>query len=80
MATVVKIKLGDREVDAREEQFEIKREDWNDYELADGGRIRVKTVVTKIFRVLDETGKPAVNADGEPFVVVRSTNQVTASS
>src|SRR5437870_2990243 len=79
MANIVKLNLGDQTVDAREEDFEIKSEDWNVYELADGGRVKVKTVVAKIFRVLDADGKPALDPAGEPFVVVRHNIQVSAS-
>ena len=44
--------------------FEIGREEWNEYKLLDGGVIRVKLVVTRIYQVLDEDGKPVPNQDG----------------
>jgi hypothetical protein len=43
-------------VEVSEEDFEIVREDWNEYRLLDGGTVRVKTTVARIFRVLDEKG------------------------
>jgi len=62
-----------------EEEFKVVREEWNEYELLDGGRIRTKNSVQKIYRVLDADGKPALTPEGDPQVVISSTNQVTAS-
>jgi hypothetical protein len=80
MARIVKIRLGEQEVDAIELDFSIKREEWNEYELADGGRVRIKTSVAKIFRVLDSNGKPAFLPDGDPAVVVRHNSEISARS
>lgn len=76
---IEKVRLPDGEHDAIEVDFEIAREDWNDYRLADGGRVRVKVVVSKVFRVLDAEGKPANQPNGEPFLVIRHVIQVAAS-
>ena len=68
-----------REVSVRDEQFSTIREDWNEYETASGVRVRVKTVVQKISRLLDQDGKPAFQADGDPHIAVRSQIQVVSS-
>ncbi|MBI4311948.1 MAG: hypothetical protein HY681_09210 [Chloroflexi bacterium] len=76
MATIVKIRLGDKEYQAIEQSWEIGSEPWSEYKLADGGLVRVRTTVQKIFRILDDSDKPAFNADGDPFFLVRHTTQV----
>ena len=63
----------------RNESFRTIREDWNEYEMASGVTVRVKTVVQKIGRVLDSDGKPQFDAEGDPHVVVRSQIQVVSS-
>jgi len=63
--------ISGEEYEVREESFETIREDWAEYIMASGVRVRVKTQVGKLFRILDEKGNPAVNAQGDPFVVVR---------
>jgi len=45
----------------------IVGDDWNEYELEDGSRIRIKTVVTKVLR-LDEY----FDAYGNPIYVIQS--------
>ncbi len=79
MKPTKRIKVGDREVNAREEDFEIVREDWNEYRLLDGGSVRVKTTVARIFRVLDDDGRPLHDQDGDPQVVVRHNTQIVAA-
>ena len=79
MRPTKRIKVGDREVNAREEDFEIVREDWNEYRLLDGGSVRVKTTVARIFRVLDDEGRPVYDQDGDPQVVVRHNTQIVAA-
>ena len=49
-----------------EVDFEIAKEDWNDYRLADGGRVRLKLSACKIYRILDDKGKPARDVRGDP--------------
>jgi len=48
--------------------FEVVKEDWNQYKLEDGSTIKVKVVVSKIIR----TNKYLPN--GEPIYVVQSGN------
>lgn len=39
-----------------EREFEIDRESWSRYKLLDGGEIRVKTTVLKIYAIVDANG------------------------
>ena len=79
MAKIIKVKAGEHEFDAIEVQFEIGQENWNEYKLLDGGVVRVKTSVGKIFRVVDSDGKPTVTPEGDPHVIVRHKTEVVAS-
>ena len=40
-----KFTINGKQYPTKDLQFNIKNEDWNEYELLDGGKIRVKTVV-----------------------------------
>ena len=62
----------------RPEPFETHSEDWNEYELADGVRVRVKTVVTGISRGLDPNGHPVTTPEGSPVVRAYHTTLVAA--
>lgn len=76
MALRRKFPLGDREIEGIEIAFEPVRETWNQYELSDGGRVRMRVTVQRIFQILDDDGKPARNEKGERILVVESSNQV----
>lgn len=65
-------------LDVTDEEFEIGREEWNEYKLLDGGVVRVKTTVQRIFRVLDEKGNPKIGPDGDPEVIVKHNTQIVA--
>lgn len=60
------VNLRGRELDGELAEFTSKEEHWNEYELADGGLVRVRIVVSEII-VCDEK-----NDDGNPLVVVKS--------
>ena len=80
MARIVKVKLADgRDVNAMEVAFDIKREEWNEYELSDGGRVRVKTVVQKILKVVDDEGRQVYDANGDPIMIARNSVVISAS-
>jgi hypothetical protein len=68
-----KVPLGDELVDAVEVDFAPLREDWNEYSLADGTRLKMKIVITKVFRT------EKYNPQGEPIYLVNSTNILNAS-
>ena len=59
--------------------FEATKEMWNEYITDAGVAIRMKTVVTKVYWVLDPQDNRMYNADGDPFLLVQSNNQVVAS-
>lgn len=60
-----------KEIEAAEVPFRVVREDWNEYALDGGIRVRVKASVAKIGRQIDAVGNFAVNDYGEPAVLVR---------
>ena len=78
MPSIQKFRMGDQDVDAIEVGFEIKKEDWNEYELTDGGFVRVKTTVTRVYRVIDEQGNPRFNSDGSPMLGVNHKTDVVS--
>ena len=60
---MTKIPYGGGEVDATEVDFQTRKEDWNEYQLMDGTAIKMKLVVSEIFKVpdqFDKEGKCAV--------------------
>jgi hypothetical protein len=59
--------------------FEIVREDWNEYQLTDGSYMKIKTIVKKVYWILDNTGNRRYTEEGDPFLLVSSVNQVVAS-
>ena len=68
-----------QEIYGIEREFNIKSEDWNVYELLDGGTVRLKTSVQKIHRVVDQEGTPQFDANGEPVYIVRHNSVVVVS-
>jgi hypothetical protein len=60
------------EREAVEVPFEVKSEPWCEYELLDGGRLRVRNVLVRVFLIMGEDGKPLLTADGEPSVMVNT--------
>lgn len=63
----MKIQFEGKTVDATELDFEIGREDWAEYKLLDGGIIRVKLTVARIFRL---EGDPVRYATQSNVVVI----------
>lgn len=62
-----------------EMEFDIVKEDWNEYQLGDGTYLKMKTSLMKVFWVLDEKEDRMFTLDGDPRLMVRSSNQVVAS-
>ena len=79
MARIITLNSGGREVKAIEMDFEIERENWNEYKLLDGGSVRVKTTVSRIYKVVDADGQPQYNADGSPTFAVAHKSDVVSS-
>ena len=63
----------------RELKFDIIREEWNEYSLPNGMKMRLKSVVQKVFLVVGDDDQPVYTSEGEPLLLVRSNNQVSAS-
>jgi len=70
-----KIPYGRGEVDATEVDFQTRKEDWNEYQLMDGTAIKMKLVVSEVFKVPDE-----YDDEGNPVYVVRSKNVLVTRS
>lgn len=51
-------------------EFKTLKEDWNEYQLEDGSKIRVRLVVSDIILTKETT------QEGEPLVIVRSATLV----
>jgi hypothetical protein len=58
-----------------EVEFQTRKEDWNEYQLMDGTVIKMKLVVSEIFRiegVYDSEGNPAYRIKSANLPVVKS--------
>lgn len=66
---MAKINFQGREVEAAEVDFQTRREDWNEYQLLDGTIIKIKLVVSGVFRI-----EGLYDDDGNPVYQIKSTN------
>lgn len=57
-------------VRVREVSFDINSEDWNEYQLEDGTKLRLKNTLIQAFRVVDENGEPKIDDNGNPEVII----------
>lgn len=73
------LKVGDEEVLGIEQQFEIGTEPWNEYKLLDGGTIRIKTTMARVYRIVDKDGIQQYTAQGDPAVLVRHRQDIVAT-
>ena len=80
MSKTIKLKINDKEYIAIEVAFEIDEENWNKYKLLDGGEVRTKTTIAKIFLALDDKGDPILTEEGDPMMIVRHNTVVVTSS
>jgi len=65
----IKIRMGDRTVDATVIDVNSSQEQWNQYLLSDGTLLKLKVVVTEVVRVDGE-----YDQEGNPVYYVKSTN------
>ncbi|GMR23499.1 MAG: hypothetical protein BMS9Abin37_1933 [Acidobacteriota bacterium] len=72
MASRVKVKYKNKDVTGESVEFEIEKEDWSTYKLADGTRLRMRTIVSDIMRI-DE-----YDEQGAPVYLVKSQNILSA--
>ena len=70
-----KINFQGREVDATEVEFQTRREDWNEYQLMDGSEIKMKLVVSGVFRIDGQ-----YDDEGNPIYQIKSTNIAAVKS
>ena len=66
MADTYDVEIDGKVHQAFEVDFEIAEEDWNRYNLIDGGTIRTRLSVLRIGKVLDEEGNDLIGPDGRP--------------
>ena len=64
-----KIQFQGEEVDATVVDFRIEREDWNEYQLLDGSHLRLRLVLSEVYRIHGQ-----YDNDGNPVYVARSGN------
>jgi hypothetical protein len=79
MPQAIKINIDGVQYSGQEVDFKVIKEDWNEYELNDGVKVKVKTIAQKIVRVLDAQNKPAFTPDGDPHVLIRHNTQIVSS-
>jgi hypothetical protein len=67
----MKVQYQGRLVDGESIEFMTRKEDFNEYQLADGKVIKIKMVATRIIRLLEEK-----SPDGTPVYLIQSQNIV----
>jgi hypothetical protein len=67
----MKVPYQGRQVERQPVDFLARKEDFNEYQLADGKILRIKMVVTRIIRLQGETAP-----DGNPIYLIQSQNVV----
>ena len=67
----MKIQYQGRQVDGESIDFLTRKEDFGEYQLADGKILRIKMVVTRIIRLEEEKA-----TDGNPIYLIQSQNVV----
>ena len=72
---MAKIDYQGKQVEAEDVSFSIVREDWNTYQLHDGSELRMRLVVSAVFRILGEFDR-----EGNPVYVTKSGNMLTVKS
>ena len=66
-----KIMLEGVEYNVEDVSYETVKENWNEYRLESGEKLRVKLVTSGVLRVLDDTGLPLLAPDGTPRLFVK---------
>jgi hypothetical protein len=64
----VRVPLGDRTVEGEEIAFKEIEERWNEYDLEDGTKLKIKLVLAKVIRTNE------YNKEGDPIYVVNTQN------
>ncbi len=77
MATKRTINVNGQDLEVIDVAFDpVKAETWNEYALADGGRIRIKLSVNRVLQVLEPDGSHARTPENDRYLVVQSNNQL----
>ena len=79
MPEIIKINVDGEERNAIEMPFEIVKEDWAEYEFADGGRVRLKTTMIKVLALVDAEGAYLRDPVGDRILSVSHNTLVVAS-
>lgn len=67
----MKVQYQGRQVEGESVDFLTRREDFNEYQLTDGKILKIKMVVTRIIRLVEEKAP-----DGSPVYLIQSQNVV----
>ena len=70
---MVKVNYQGRDVEGIDVSFKVDREEWNDYQLADGTELRMRLIVTDIVMIPEEW-----DSSGNPVYVAKSQNIMVA--
>jgi hypothetical protein len=60
--------------------FEIVKENWNEYTLADGTKLSIKDFLIQAFMLVDEDGNPIQNANGDPEIFINNGSSVVTKT
>ena len=74
MERSMKVPYEGKTVEGVDLDFKQIKEEWNEYQVADGTTIRMKAVVTNIVRLTNQYDK-----DNNPVYLVKSSNVLTIS-
>jgi len=65
----VKIQYNGAEYDAEEVDVKLQSELWNQYELADGGQLKIKTILVRVLKAKDGKGGYVRTDKGEMLYI-----------
>ena len=78
---MAKIEFQGQEVEASVVEFRIEREDWNEYQLLDGSHLRLRLVLSEVYRIhgqYDPEGTPIYVAKSGNVLAVRAPDELKA--
>lgn len=70
-----KVPYKGKQVDAIEVSFKVDREDWNQYQLADGSELRMRLIVRQVFFLpgeFDDEGNPVYSVSSGNMLMVNA--------
>lgn len=77
---VIKVPFNGQMVDAIELDFQPVTEPWSEYELMDGGRLRTRSTVARVFWMVDAKGIPMRDADGQAMILLHHQEQMVVQA